>query len=158
MFAWLGTAGKNFQQPNTNQTNYLPDYKREGNYAIRRPTNREGGSKPRFDNSNAPKSADSKALEDAAVDDSSGDASMPRPVFPQNINFYSESILSEQLRMEVHKRVQIDKQSVRQVSAELNIDMRRVGAVVRLVEIEQRMRAQVSTLFAPYSPFSNGPT
>lgn len=65
-------------------------------------------------------------------------------VFPLNPNFMSQSILSEALRLEVWKRVQVDKQSVRQVSADMQIDMRRVGAVVRLVEIEKRMRAEVS--------------
>lgn len=90
--------------------------------------------------------ADSQALANAAVEDA------PRePVrepshqypFPMNRSFKSEAILSEALRLEVWKRVQVEGQSVRQVSAELNIDMRRVGAVVRLVEVEKKMRAEV---------------
>lgn len=64
--------------------------------------------------------------------------------FPLNNHFISESILSEQLREEIWRRVQLDKKSVRTVSVELGVEMRRVGAVVRLVELEKQMRAQVS--------------
>ena len=64
--------------------------------------------------------------------------------FPLNKNFMSESILSEELRQEIWRRVQIDKKSVRTVSVELNVEMRRVGAVVRLVELENQMKRNVS--------------
>lgn len=64
--------------------------------------------------------------------------------FPLNKHFVSESILSEPLREEVWRRVQIEKKSVRTVSVELGIEMRRVGAVVRLVELEKQMRKEVS--------------
>jgi hypothetical protein len=66
--------------------------------------------------------------------------------FPINPKFVSESVLSEALRLEAWKRVQVEKKSVRQVSVELNISMERVGAVVRLVEIEKKMRAEVCSL------------
>ena len=65
--------------------------------------------------------------------------------FPLNSNFVSQSILSEDLRNEIWKRVQEQGKSVRQVSIEMGVDMRRVAAVVRLVEVERRMRAEVST-------------
>lgn len=67
--------------------------------------------------------------------------------FPLNVHFTSQSILSEPLRMEVWRRVQVEKKSVRTVSVELGIEMRRVGAVVRLVELEKRMREEVSYYF-----------
>lgn len=66
--------------------------------------------------------------------------------FPSNRAFVSESILSEELRNKVYDRVALQKASVRAVSAELGIDMRRVAAVVRLVELEKRQREQVSFL------------
>lgn len=66
----------------------------------------------------------------------------PRP-FPNNRNFISESILSDELRNEVYKRVIEQKKSLRAVSVELGIDMKRIGAVVRLVELERRQRSQV---------------
>lgn len=64
--------------------------------------------------------------------------------FPLNMHFVSESILSESLRQEIWRRVQIDKKSVRTVSVELGVEMRRVGAVVRLVELENQARLEVS--------------
>lgn len=63
--------------------------------------------------------------------------------FPLNTHFFSESVLSEPLRLEVWRRVQVEKKSVRTVSVELGIEMRRVGAVVRLVELERQMRKEV---------------
>lgn len=68
--------------------------------------------------------------------------------FPNNQSFFSEPILSEELRNEVYNRVVEQKKSARVVSVELGVDMKRIAAVVRLVELEKRQRAQVRT-----SPF-----
>lgn len=78
----------------------------------------------------------------------------PRP-FPNNQNFFSEPVLSEELRNEVYNRVVEQKKSPRVVSVELGIDMKRIAAVVRLVELENRQRAQVRTslLSAFFPPF-----
>lgn len=65
--------------------------------------------------------------------------------FPNNFLFISESILSEDLRNELYKQVVEQKKSLRAVSDWYRIDMRRVAAVVRLVELERRQRAQVSS-------------
>jgi hypothetical protein len=67
--------------------------------------------------------------------------------FPNNPNFISESILSEDLREEIYKRVVTQKQSLRALSVELGIDMKRIAAVVRLVELEKRQRSQVRISF-----------
>jgi hypothetical protein len=40
------------------------------------------------------------------------------------------------------------KQSLRAVSVELGIDMKRIAAVVRLVELEKRQRSQVRISFS----------
>lgn len=77
-----------------------------------------------------------------ARSDRDGDEA-PRP-FPNNRNFVSETVLSEELRNEVYVRVVEKKKSLRAVSVELGIDMKRIAAVVRLVEMERRQRAQVS--------------
>lgn len=78
----------------------------------------------------------------------------PRP-FPGNRNFISETVLSEELRNEVYVRVVEKKKSLRAVSVELGIDMKRIAAVVRLVEMERRQRAQVR-IFTPFvSVFSD---
>ena len=94
-------------------------------------------------------SADSQALAEAAQDDSKSRLSQGKESkrelmpFPLNPHFVSQSVLSEGLRLEIWKRVHVDKKSVRQVSVELGIEMRRVGAVVRLVEVEKKMKAEV---------------
>lgn len=67
--------------------------------------------------------------------------------FPNNQNFFSESILSEELRNEIYAQVVDQKKSVRAVSVQLGIDMKRIAAVVRLVELERRQRAQVRIFF-----------
>ncbi|KAH8433081.1 mitochondrial 37S ribosomal protein mS45 [Aspergillus melleus] len=71
--------------------------------------------------------------------------------FPLNPNFVSESILSEELRNEVYEQVVVKKKSVRAVSVEYGIDMRRVGAVVRLVELEKRTKQQGKSMALPYA-------
>lgn len=76
--------------------------------------------------------------------------------FPNNTTFVSESVLSEELRNEVYAQVVEQKKSVRAVSIEFGIDMRRVAAVVRLVEMEKRQRAQVRLpLFLHFMTSSN---
>ena len=64
--------------------------------------------------------------------------------FPLNPNFVSESVLSEELRGEIFRRVVGLKKSVRAVSVELKVDVRRVAAVVRLVQLERQWRSEVS--------------
>ncbi|KAJ9484273.1 hypothetical protein VN97_g9101 [Penicillium thymicola] len=71
--------------------------------------------------------------------------------FPNNQNFFSEPILSEELRNEVYNRIIEQKKSARVVSTELGIDMKRIAAVVRLVELEKRQRAQDKPLALPYA-------
>ncbi|CAI7603590.1 unnamed protein product [Penicillium glandicola] len=71
--------------------------------------------------------------------------------FPNNQSFFSEAVLSEELRNEVYNRVVEQKKSVRVVSVELGIDMKRIAAVVRLVELEKRQRAQGKPLALPYA-------
>ncbi len=116
MFSWLETRGRNFESPVEKQTNYLTDYDPSG---IRLDAREEEGSQR----------PDEKQP--------------PRP-FPLNKHFFSQPILSEELREEIWKRVKVEKKSVRSVSVELGVEMRRVGAVVRLVELEQQWRAEVS--------------
>ena len=82
------------------------------------------------------------------------DAAATRP-FPNNQHFFSEPVLSEELRNEVYNRVIGQKKSVRAVSVELGIDMKRIAAVVRLVELEIRQRELVRpyvSLSAFFSP------
>jgi len=68
--------------------------------------------------------------------------------FPLNRFFRSEPVLSEELRHEIFRRVAEKNQSVREVSIALNVEMARVGAVVRLMLVEQDWLRHVSCLGA----------
>jgi Eukaryotic mitochondrial regulator protein len=128
MFSWLNGPGQNFRYPVHNSTNYLTAYDRSG--------------KPIEQNkSQGPDSADTRALDKAAE----GSKTLTRP-FPLNRHFFSQPVLSNALRNEIWKRVKVDGKSVRTVSVEMGVEMRRVGAVVRLVEVEKRMRKEVCLL------------
>ena len=63
--------------------------------------------------------------------------------FPMNRQFRSQPVLSEGLKDEIYKRVMVEGQDIRTVSATLNIEMRRVGAVVRLKALEVEWVKQV---------------
>jgi hypothetical protein len=65
--------------------------------------------------------------------------------FPLNRDFVSESVLSEELREAIYLQVVEDKKTVRSVSSELNVSMERVGAVVRMKQMERDWLRQVST-------------
>lgn len=63
--------------------------------------------------------------------------------FPGNRKFISQSVLSEELRELIWTKIMQDAKSVREVSAELGVEMSRVGAVVRLKEIEKEWERAV---------------
>jgi Eukaryotic mitochondrial regulator protein len=117
MFSWLETRGKTFESHVENQTNYLTGQDASG--ARWQTREEERSVRPE-------------------------EKQPPRP-FPLNRHFFSQPILSENLREEIWRRVKVDKKSVRSVSVELGVEMRRVGAVVRLVELEKQWRAEVSS-------------
>ncbi|KAL2839902.1 eukaryotic mitochondrial regulator protein-domain-containing protein [Aspergillus pseudoustus] len=79
----------------------------------------------------------------------------PSRPFPSNNNFQSEPILSEDLRNDIYERVVVKKQSVRAVSVKTGVDMRRVAAVCRLVELEKRWREQVRQAFFSFLFFNS---
>lgn len=138
-YQWLEGPGEVFRHPLPGSTNYLSAYDRSGN--LIRATKRAEAPP-----SVSPETADSRALDAAAEgsDIPKETAEDLRP-FPMNSHFTSQSILSEEMRMEIWRRVQENNKSIRQVSAEMGVDMRRVAAVIRLVEVERRMKAEVST-------------
>ena len=66
--------------------------------------------------------------------------------FPMNRSFRSQAVLSEELKDEIYRRITEGNKSVRDVSAALGVEMRRVGAVVRLKALEKRWEEEVSSL------------
>lgn len=149
MEEWLSGPGTVFKSHIPRSTNYLTSYDMNGNPISGRGNRRAG------------KSAESSLSEDANKEDKDADdktLSGPsrnelRP-FPQNPAFISESILSEDLRNEIYRCVIEMGMSVRAVSVLFGVDMRRVGAVIRLVELEKRMVKEVR-LGKPSNPYSD---
>lgn len=68
--------------------------------------------------------------------------------FPLNQWFRSQSVLSEELREAIYQRVKRDGATVSLASVEFGVSNERVGAVVRLKQMEKEWIAQVCT-----SPF-----
>lgn len=140
MFAWLNGPGKNFQYPLPNSTNYLSAYDRRGNLLRAA----DGADTPHAaPDPNNPNVAALEAAADGEKKLEKENKEDLRP-FPLNQHFVSQSVLSAELRQEIWRRVKVENKSVRVVSVQLGVEMRRVGAVVRLVEVERRMRAEVS--------------
>ncbi|CRG87658.1 hypothetical protein PISL3812_04678 [Talaromyces islandicus] len=126
MFNWLVGEGASLKHHIPGSTNYVTDLKERLNP-------RGGSDKPR-----------------SSPDDVDNSASSKRP-FPLNPTFVSSPILSEDLRNEIYKRVVKQKKSVRTVSVELQVDMRRIGATVRLVELEKRMEKEKKSMAIPFA-------
>lgn len=63
--------------------------------------------------------------------------------FPLNYAYPSTPVVSDELASEVYLRVVESGKSVRMVSAELNISLDRVAAIVRLKTIEKRWEKEV---------------
>jgi hypothetical protein len=119
MFDWLNGPGAELKHHIPGTTNYVTQLR-----------NRRGGGDS---------SASSGKRDNADSEDDFGN----KTPFPLNPQFISEPILSEELSNEIYKRVVEQKKSVRSVSVEMRVDMRRVGAVVRLKELEKRMNNEV---------------
>lgn len=66
--------------------------------------------------------------------------------FPLNPAFPSSPVVSDELANEVYYRVVEGGKSVRMVSAELNVSLQRVAAIVRLKTIEDRWLKEVCSI------------
>ena len=66
--------------------------------------------------------------------------------FPTNPAFKSQPVLSAESREEIWRRVVAQGETIKSVSAEFGVDMRRVAAVVRLKEVEKTWAAEVSSV------------
>lgn len=67
--------------------------------------------------------------------------------FPLNQYFRSQPVLSEDLREAIYQRVKRDGATVSLASVEFGVSNERVGAVVRLKQMEKEWVAQVSSEF-----------
>jgi hypothetical protein len=70
--------------------------------------------------------------------------------FPLNQFFRSQPVLSEDLREAIYKRVKKDGATVSLASVEFGVSNERVGAVVRLKQMEKEWIAQVCHAHTPF--------
>lgn len=63
--------------------------------------------------------------------------------YPGNTAFKSEAVLSEELREEIWRLVVVEGLTVRKVSEKMKVTMERVGAVVRLMEVQRTWEREV---------------
>ena len=126
MWNWLETQGRNFLDPLPGSTNYL------GAYDIQGRLKRLSGTAQKDDQG----SSSEKPLPRESYTDL-----MP---FPQNRSFRSEPVVNEAMREDIWEKIMKDGLSVKAVSAQLGVEMSRVGAIVRLKEIEKEWTRKVS--------------
>jgi hypothetical protein len=148
MFSWLNGPGRVFREALPGSTNYLSAYDRSGNLTrLRAGAEQEEENKVDVSKLNAEEKAkyeqdkEAKAAEDRNKLPRER-ASDLRP-YPLNMDFRSQSVLSEELRQEIYKKIVDEKVDLSIVSALYGVDMRRVAAVVRLKTIEKNWVSEV---------------
>lgn len=119
--------------PLPGSTNYLGAYNRNGQLRRARASDEQTGEETGRTSDIPPETAEDL-----------------RP-FLQNKNFRSQSVLSEEFREAIWDRVMNHRMSVPQVSRDLGVEMNRVGAIVRMKELEKQWDKQGKQLAKPYA-------
>ena len=137
MYRWLDGAGKALKSPGPDGPRYLGARGPRGRGRQTQKVEEENDEDEELDED-----------EDDGTSRSRGGGSRRQSEkdmipFPTNPHFRSEPVLSEELKDRIWHRVTIDKDSVRRVSTDLHVEMRRVGAVVRLKSLEKQWEEQV---------------
>lgn len=137
MFRWLQGPGAAFKDPLPGSTNYLNAYDADGRlYRVLENARPRRAETP-------PAVPGEDELGNVREKNIAGGNELPRETqqdlmpFPLNRNFSSQAVLSEELREEIWARVVLGQKSVMVVSAELGVEMNRIGAVVRLKTVEK---------------------
>ncbi|KAI1178836.1 eukaryotic mitochondrial regulator protein-domain-containing protein [Nemania sp. FL0916] len=71
--------------------------------------------------------------------------------FPINPHFQSFRVLDDKARELIWQKIMHDGETIKAVSAEFGVDIRRVAAIVRLKEVEKDWIARGKTLAKPYA-------
>lgn len=172
-FQWLDGPGQVFRQPRAGSTNYLTAYDRDGQVISGPKANNKdfdlqtaaSGQEGQI-NLGEDAAGEEDALDPEAMERKETEKSMKstdsrertkvanaRP-FPLNRDFISESVLSEEMREAIYLQIVDDKKTVRSVSSEMGVSMERVGAVVRMKQMERDWLRQVSHI-TPMLPLSS---
>lgn len=147
-----------FREPLQGSTNYLGAYDRSGNLLrLRYGAEQENEEEDKIDESKLSDEEKAKRIEEKETKEKEDRHKMPkerasdlRP-YPLNNDFRSQSILSEELREELYKKIVDEKVDLSTVSALYGVDMRRVAAVVRLKAIEKNWVSEGKKLATPYA-------
>ncbi|KAI4215391.1 MAG: hypothetical protein LQ351_002291 [Letrouitia transgressa] len=156
MFRWLNGPGAGLRDPLPGSTNYINAYDRDGRLIRLRKRAKDPAAADSSDASAQDPDTNPKP-NPLDVNIADGGKSIPREQpddlmpFPMNRKFRSLPVLSDELKDEIFRRVVEAEQSVRTVSADLGVEMRRVGAVVRLKSIERQWEAEGKRLATPYA-------
>jgi len=171
MFSWLDGAGAILKHPRSDGVpNYLGALKDDNQQAqvaatdtsksakdqdgLQQPEEEkeeeEDGEKPMRDENFDPNEEERKEGLRGSDKSSKPEKRPPRlgkrqlSPFPLNPHFMSQPVLSEEFRELIYLKVVEEKMTVRSVSAELGVSMERVGAVVRMKQMERDWLKQVS--------------
>jgi len=141
MYAWLCGPGKNFLHASPGATNYLGMYRfmgGGGGLVNRRLEQRNRRAQQRGDGDT-----------DAAVQQNDQDEpqSWLSP-FPLNKAFFSQPVLSDALKEEIYTRAVEDEEPLSSISVALDVDVRRVAAVIRMKMIEIKWQSEVCPFFS----------
>ena len=139
-YAWLNGPGAVFRNPLPGSTNYLNAYSADG-HLLRTQKKKRPADENEDEEQEEDHPRPNVQLQQRAPREETDDL-IP---FPLNHNFRSQPVLSEELKDEIWKRVMEEKQNIKVVSAELQVEMRRVGAVVRLKAVEKRWIEEVTS-------------
>lgn len=155
MYDWLNGPGAKLRNPLPSSTNYLGAYDKYGNL-IR--ASDQAQSKRRRDGEEASSSEDGglEARIEPEVEAQDEDALPPESredlqPFPLNRHFYSQPVLSEELREKIYDEVVVRNTPISVVSSSYKVTMERAAAVVRLKTIEKQWEAQEKPMAKPYS-------
>jgi hypothetical protein len=158
----MNSTGASLKEPIPGSTNYLGAYDKFGNLVRAAP----GWQRDKVGEKKVPEKVESETLGGQEVVDElemsvrrdaqkkskpqkEDDNALPpetaedlRP-FPMNKHFRSQPVLSEDLREAIYQRVKRDGATVSLASVEFGVSNERVGAVVRLKQLEKEWIAQV---------------
>ena len=143
MFSWLNGPGAKFKHPLPGSTNYLNAYNPNGQLIRTIDRERPSGSDSTTQDDDTGGSLEKNLQVGKGIPKESLDDLMP---FPMNRQFRSQPVLSEEFKDEIFKRWK-DGYSVRRVSSDLQVEMRRVGAVIRLKAVEEQWKSEVCPVF-----------
>ncbi|KAF2758940.1 hypothetical protein EJ05DRAFT_537319 [Pseudovirgaria hyperparasitica] len=180
-YAWLSGPGQNFEKPLPGSTNYLSAYTSDGVLRRQKEETKVDEKEKSQESSAAKVANDGASIDGQNADDPATAMDNPdnttdtpeepeelkeeelendqlkkeslrdlRP-FPMNQQFVSESVLSESVREDIYNQVVNKGTHVVKASADANISIERVAAVVRLKQIEKNWLKDGKPLARAYS-------